>query len=94
MKSMMINAGSQETIVCGASESNFADRSRRNLGDDCLLRADANVKKYGLTASHIFGLLHKLEPYADFAAMQPLLATRMPVLDGPVVVDDEIVLGR
>lgn len=59
-----------------------------------LLRASTNVKKCGLTACHIFGLLYKLEPYADFAAVQPLLATRVPVLDGSVVVYGEIVLGR
>lgn len=55
---------------------------------------EENLRKCELTASHIFSLLYELEPYADLTARQPLLAARVPILDGPVMVHGEIVLGR
>lgn len=53
---------------------------------------DSKVK-LGLTPGHIFGLLYKLEPYADLTARQPFLAARVPILHGLVVVHGEVVLG-
>lgn len=53
----------------------------------------SKVKRELLTPSHIFGLLYELEPDADLTARQPLLAARVPILHGLVVVDGEVVLG-
>lgn len=59
----------------------------------CKIRA--NVKKCELTASHIFGLLYKLKPFAGSRATgQPLLATRVPILHDFVVVYSEIIYRR
>jgi len=66
----------------------------RGASGERILRASASVKKCELTAGHVFGLLYKLEPYADLAARHPLLAACMPVLDDLVMVHGEIVRSR
>lgn len=74
--------------------SSFLLRRKQPAIAFCKVRANVK-KKCGLTASHIFGLLYKLEPFAGSkAAGQPLLATRVTIFHNFVVVYSEIIHRR